>query len=56
MRRTVALVFTFVVLTGSVAWSAPRTEDVTFHRDVLRCCRKIAKSAIAPERLLRCLF
>ena len=48
MRRTVALVFTFMALTGSNAWSEPKTEDVTFHRDVLPVLQKNCQTCHRP--------
>ncbi len=48
MRRSVALIFTLVALTGSHAWSAPKTEDVTFHRDVLPVLQKNCQTCHRP--------
>ena len=48
MRRTVILFSVFVALAGAHAWSAPKTQDVTFHRDVVPVLQKHCQTCHRP--------
>lgn len=48
MRHTTTLLLIFAALIGSPAWSAPKTEDVTFHRDVLPVLQKHCQTCHRP--------
>ena len=49
MRRTVILFSVFVALAGAHAWSAPKTQDVTFHRDVVPVLQKHCQTCHRPD-------
>ncbi len=48
MRRTVILFSVFVALAGARAWSAPKSSDVTFHRDVVPVLQKHCQTCHRP--------
>ena len=48
MCRSVILFSVFVALAGTRAWSAPKTQDVTFHRDVLPVLQKHCQTCHRP--------